>query len=1306
MSIPINVKNLPPHIIEATLNGMESNSNTRSLMKKAPFGFPSSKSALWDPTPMGDTIGLHLGYYRNPKLLVMEKVVRLVYLHAKSERKPITTCFLLGSLSVDDDEEGIILTLDRFDPGRDATGGGGKVATVVSPGDFIIPCTVKTSNTSTGETSWLTSEDYSTTFKSLQNHLCNKDCLDLSKLLSVRALIVYTENMDNLNFDLHWVAVTVANVCESIPVKPVSVIPTALARNLSSSINLSQVQGRHKCGYLTMDQTRKLLLVLESDPKVYNLPLVGIWLSGVIHIHSPLVWASCLRFMFSSTLQQRVLSEKGAFLIVLYSLTHKEPEFYECLPCSGTEELQFQVLNSSESLHLFKTADPSYKRTIQCELSAATLNADIDFINGISKDVSISSLNQRPSPSKLSASDHDSGVEDDVSPRPTPSPHPASQQVSRIHPSVPELSIVFDGSFVESKTRPKHLMNVNHFTPPTQPSLPARSNCPQGIVYKQNRQHCSPEQQNFSPPHKEHSLRRLSNPLSQELPAVKRPTSWKGSQTRKSTRSSSSSSSSSPSTPQSGVSPDTSILKPKKQSLHPGPASGTVPPSGPPPVRRAASSHCRPPAFSPVSLQHITQQDSQRLAEIQMPVSPSPCTSPINTCSCSHLNGHIQYCPSNMWQGVGNICSSSSTTGHSEVPAECSYSVLPSNMSFPNTCCSPVCIKRENCCSNSNLMSPRRMHSSKAVPCNSCAAHSACTQASLPPVLDNGMMGLSVDAYRLLAEQDRQLKLLQAQIQRLLEAQALQSSSNNTQSQRQVEFIAMETQSTAGLQLTKSVSIAVSTGASLFWNSPCDGQEESVSQAKQNDADNLDDLTISVNPEDNTSHTSISSSLRAVDICSFAESTQDPDDEPSQSSDSLSVSQHIPNRQHPSTFPAHPPSDELNLCLGTEPTGVHNCMEPTNNIQDPIQNVARLPADHIFYQDLLGQVNHLLRSSSECEEPSVKVNQSDENQVSESSTKTRKKSSQADQTVNDQDDVLRATMKQLKQLGVNMNMDSSDTLKKKANKVENASVLASINPEAVIPRLNYLSLANVGMSGISPNGVDLSMEANAIALKYLNESQLSQLSQSRTSQSNPLDYSVFQSFLNANMEKSMVGLSLISPNNMSFATKKYMKRYGLIPSSDNSDEEEEPGEARGDCDDSLYITSRPIPEGLSCRKGQGNERMKTNEDSYHPGTPTSHFLHKADVDTLNVTEEIAPKMVLQPADPNSRQPLKESDLNSKRLASKAQFTRHPEKENAKEIQFFPDKLHKNSFDLKHSENQKTVGDFLDVSRLRKLPKLF
>ena len=108
------------------------------------------------------------------------------------------------------------------------------------------------------------------------------------------------------------------------------------------------------------------------------------------------------------------------------------------------------------------------------------------------------------------------------------------------------------------------------------------------------------------------------------------------------------------------------------------------------------------------------------------------------------------------------------------------------------------------------------------------------------------------------------------------------------------------------------------------------------------------------------------------------------------------------------------------------------------------------------------------------------------------------------------------------------------------------SVLACISPEAVISGLNYMSFANVGMSGLSPNGVDLSMEANAIALKYLNENQLSQLSLTRSSQNN--GDSPF-SLLHINTDRSTLGLSLISPNNMSFATKKYQESYKTLLSA-------------------------------------------------------------------------------------------------------------------------------------------------------------
>ncbi|NXI39786.1 STIL protein, partial [Galbula dea] len=86
--------------------------------RMVPFGFPLSKRALWDPAPMGDVIGSHIAYYSNPKLYMMEKTLRLAYRHAKQSEKKFS-CFLLGTLAVDEGGEGVTLKIDRFDPGRE-----------------------------------------------------------------------------------------------------------------------------------------------------------------------------------------------------------------------------------------------------------------------------------------------------------------------------------------------------------------------------------------------------------------------------------------------------------------------------------------------------------------------------------------------------------------------------------------------------------------------------------------------------------------------------------------------------------------------------------------------------------------------------------------------------------------------------------------------------------------------------------------------------------------------------------------------------------------------------------------------------------------------------------------------------------------------------------------------------------------------------------------------------------------------------------------------------------------------------------
>ncbi|XP_036112695.1 SCL-interrupting locus protein [Molossus molossus] len=1267
-----------------------------SSSKMVPFYFPPSKCALWNPMPIGDFIYLHLNYYRNPKLVVTEKTIRLACRHAKQNKKNLP-CFLLGSLTVDEDEESVILTIDRFDPGREVPECSERCPTAFLPGDFVIPCKVHTHGLCSREIIVHNADDFSSAFKALQHHVCSKDSLDCGKLLSLRAHITSRENLDSVDFDLHWAAVTLANTFKCTPVKPIPIIPTALARNLSSNLNISKVQGTYKYGYLTMDETRKLLLLLESDPKIYSLPLVGIWLSGIIHIYSPQVWACCLRYMFSSSIQERVFSESGNFIIVLYSVTHKDPEFYECLPCEGgLPNLRFQLLTSKETLHLFKNVEPSDKNPINFELRAESQNAEAEFFNKVSKNLSITRSSQKLSPGKMPINDHDSGVEDeDFSPRPIPSPHPVSQKVSKIQPLVPELSLVLDSNFIESNALPNSLEMVNNENPPLSinHSELLEPLQPQHYDEKHSREAEAgepsfkelPNQLNQDTIPLRHCIVRQLSTCKNENPHIRnivKPSSLNG------------------------PSPDASE---KLQTV----SSGNVHKEEYP--IRSSSFNSRQSSLTPQSHPHnfiFSPHNSGKPMEFQMPTPPSPSYYSTNVCSCCQHHGHIQYSPINSWQGMNTVGSvqdlqSEALQKHSLFPA------LYHNAFYSSS--SPIALRPQGsmggCSPHGNIEPspvarlPSHVDSCNPQPCAVCM-HTPKTGS------DNGMMGLSPDAYRFLTEQDRQLRLLQAQIQRLLEAQSLQSCSPKTttvedagQAARQVELVSMEAQSSPGLHMRKSVSIAVSTGASLFWNAADDHQEPD-SQLKQDDTKiSSEDMNFSVDINNEvTSPPGSASSIKAVDIPSFEESNiavEEEFNQPPSVSNSSPVVRKEPDV--PVFFPNSLLAESVSMCLQSGPTeGASNNSVTSGEpkIEQVMQPLPHQTSDNQkIYQDLLGQVNHLLHNSSkETEQPSTKAVI-----ISHEHTRTQNvyhaKEKKHDSGLVDKDCVFNATLKQLRSLGVKI--DSPTKVKKNAHKVDHASVLACISPEAVISGLNYMSFANVGMSGVSPNSVDLSMEANAIALKYLNENQLSQLSLTRSNQNN-CDSSF--SLLHINTDRSTVGLSLISPNNMSFATKKYMKRYGLIQSSDNSEDEEEPPKNADTKSEHLLnqnLTS--IPEQLDGQK----EPSRNAREIINCNNCESLGTH-IDMPVLrNITNEVVRPKAAQQLNENPAfllKNLKSSPAVNLRTG-KAEFTQHPEKENERDTPFFPESL-KPSETLKQMNSMNSVGTFLDVKRLRQLPKLF
>ncbi|XP_073700782.1 SCL-interrupting locus protein homolog [Garra rufa] len=1243
--VQVDFKGLPAHILENSV-GAETFQNLRSSDNVlTPLTFPKSKVSLWDTCPSGDVVSLHFSYYRNPRLLLVEKALRLAHRHAKQTNKPRFFCFLLGTLAVDSDEEGVTVTLDRFDPGREQTGCPGKAPTALLPGDILVPCVFEAQHAA-GSTVH-SREDLNISFKMLQHCCCSKEMLELSKLLTLRARLSCSENMDRLTFDLSWAAVTLACMLDAVPVRAVPVIPTALARNLSSSAGVTQ--NSRKRGFLTMDQTRKLLLILESDPKAYTLPLVGIWLSGVTHIHNPLVWAWCLRYLHSSALQDKVMSEGGTFLVVLYSLTHRDPEFYQCKPCVGQQQMSFQLLTSTESLTLYKNVEPSEGRPLQFELSAENQNQETVLFEEVLSQTALTGTTlaaaSAASQNKLSISDHDSGVEDeDLSPRPSPNPHPVTQQTRRVHPSVPELSMVLDGSFLDGS-----VVNTQDSTPHSLSNVQRRSISPghQGISVLRPPEHASvpgppPIRRPLTPILSQPKNKLHPNPGQQtpqpnsnrkSMPSMRR--SREGSST------SSASSSSSSSSTRNAASPNGSFSQQRQRS-----SQGF--PTGPP---TSAHSSARKSSAMPsqTPIHHLSQH---RLFHSTPAANPCSC--------CTNQPSHVPLYQNNTWQGTPAY----PTVAHNPCGFHCSAESVPPG----DHCLSPS--RQSLSCRISPTKSPvchpavPVHYSPSPGPCvpkvnpveqiPSCQAQCCQVQSSQVPCLDTPMGLLPANAYKMLMDQERQLKLLQLQIQKLLESQsktpAVSSSERDTQQER-------ANQTPTSPPKRTSVSVAVGTGASLFWNAP--------QEASTHEAPSLDWQTEMEPKSGGQNDSVISSRLGSENACRYTEE---------QSSGSpLHPTSPKPNMS--SGFGAHSFQSPV---LGESASMYYNSQSQSNDLSEN-----REMDNPRFYQELLGQVQSRLQDSTVMDEKVERDQRSVPNRQSLSPVGHQSKKSppssipQTQKTKHrssppDQDRVLSATLRQLQQFGVNVDLDSTQGKTTRAT-VESASTLACINPEAVIPRLALSE--QMGTSIWAPSGsVDLSLEANAIALKYLSDTQLSRLS---LGGQHPDPSAIL--LRRPAVEKSSVGLSILSPNNMSLATCKYMKKYGLIEGGNSSEEEQE---------DSVLVDSAL---GYSVQHETSKNVSVRGQDREDQSVPVLKNIINKPLANLNVEPQ---EQIIQ-------------NLRPKLQLLMCGGT-NPEKENnaRKGLRQRRSSLTENQRMQEVTEPEGSVGNFLDLSRLRQLPKLF
>ncbi|KAM4574616.1 SCL-interrupting locus protein homolog [Fundulus diaphanus] len=1104
MSYPVNLQAMPGEVLQEVFTP-ENMRGRRSLSSLAQLTFPKSRSALWDGSPAGEKLRLQLCSHRKPRVVLLEKALRLAQRHARRCNKPRLQCFFLGSLSVNEDEEGITVTLDRFDPGRDQAGTADLVPSALLPGDVLVPCWFSPRSEAAADAVAQSEAELHRCFKALQQSVSGRQTLHLSQLLKVRGQVLCSQTSDAASFSLSWSAVCPAVGVDVQPVRAVPIIPTALLRSLTSVGRPAERAGCQR-GFLTMDQTRKLVLLLESDPKASSLPLVGLWLSRVAHISNPQVWAWTLRFMFGAALQDRVLSEVGCFLLVVFASTHRTPQFFQCResrpgPSPG---LDFQLLTATQSLTLYQVA-PVDGRALRCELDPEDHGRQAEVFRAAQ-----SSFNGTAPPAAgLSVSDQDSGVEDeDFSPRPSPSPHPPAPQVRRVQPSVPELSLLIDSSFSSNHSGGS---GSAHKAPPASPTGPGSTSSSAPAAPPHLHSTPNPDLQQPCSCCSSHAYSCTSIYPSPALPPAAAPHFHQ--QTPFGLRAAPP-----PSCSQQKTSPPLASFHhyaPRRPSTPPH--QQTAPPlsrhSAPhpcakrpatPPLPPASCHQQTPPLPPPSSLSSAPLQSSHKLTP-----PPSSRRSAPPFCSYKQTpppSGLQSLSPSSHQPPAPPLPSFPPSSSHpSPPPPSSNHPVLqPPPPFLPPYPCSHAPPAPPWC------GEPPSPHPSRPDPVSPPCGSRCCEKAG---------GGLPSDAYQFLLHQDHLLRLLQAQVQMLLEAQGKLQSSG-----RQVET-----------QTSKSTaSVGVETGASLFWGQ---NPDPSILQEERD-------------PPPSPGSPPPSSS-------SGAASSRDPSAHRAQEADAA--------RQ---TTP-RPSSD---------PHSISGLQSPV--LGESVSMYGPPEEQQSFYQNLMTQLNSRLQESDRNQEEAAEASGrqdrsgSDHSRVSQpsqrpaSSSERRRAQRRKEKAAPEGDAVVRATLRRLQQLGVAVDAENLTVLdKEQIQAVEMASTLASINPAAVVSRLSVSEPAASGGSALFPGGsVDLSLEANAIALRYLSQSQLSRLSLGgHAPQSVPVP-------------ASSSGESLLSPSNMSLATRKYMRRYGLIEEDVEEEEDEEEEEVRQPLNVKLLPQSQLIRE--------------------------------------------------------------------------------------------------------------------------------
>ena len=294
-----------------------------------PVRFPAVRSALWDRTPRGAPVALRPAA---PRLTISPQLIALLgdgpaALHAE-----------VRAAGVPPAQPGGLATFDVAV--RALAASAAPQSTARAAAATTQPCAIPVAAAAWPGALELRadSSSYTTLLSRAEAAVDGTSALSVGELVPVHGVATRSAVGDAVLLRFEALLPTLA--LEAVPLHALSV----LSSPLSDSLRLPTMRGQLRTGYLTMDQTRRLVLLGESDPKAFETPLVGVWVSGVASLAEPYAWAAAVRYArLDAAVAEAVTTNDGsdAFLVLAYEEVDAEPggatlpRLYDVSPRSG-----------------------------------------------------------------------------------------------------------------------------------------------------------------------------------------------------------------------------------------------------------------------------------------------------------------------------------------------------------------------------------------------------------------------------------------------------------------------------------------------------------------------------------------------------------------------------------------------------------------------------------------------------------------------------------------------------------------------------------------------------------------------------------------------------------------------------------------------------------------------------------------------------------------------------------------------------------------------------------------------------------